>query len=502
MNYLYAKYFISFVELRYFHLYLTSKTNHVSEFIINNGDNRNVKTICQDITIASHQHETMQLKKTLTEIADNLHLIRIKAFYPETIETKSNATLRKEGNSFVQSNSIVHTPSHRSYNSGTINSLMIPKKKTMRSSNFYNNHQIKHKNSIQQTNTSTATYKGGNSTASSNVQMISMMATNTPQVLLTKQSSDHNGKRLLNKPKDFIINFFISLTLLIIFFFIGVVNINLTYSNLSFIKMFIEVESIVFNNINFCNELLLSYQISVLKNEELSYYYKPKGYLNNCIEAKEVNNLTDHIAFEELSSCYQSYSSRIETIITGGFGSSNDLKTVRKYMRLTNSEAFCEIYAKEYEKNRKHYNSEDTADYEELLKQCQNIGNKLNSKGLLTALDTMYVTLVNSYKDFKSDEARTAKSNYDRLNNKEIQTFQAEMVYLLFNLPVNYMTSFKIDFDAFELKIKQAEILIIVSQCTIFTFMFIFLVHSLIKMSIDEENIEFLEKCIINTILF
>lgn len=497
-KYLFAKYFISFVELRYFHLYLDSKTHLVHEYIINNGDKRDIKSLCQDITISSHQQETMQLRKTLSEISDNLHLFRVKAFYPKMNETRNENTTSIRGNSFIQSNFINNTMSQRSFNSGTMNSLISNQKRLRISTNQLNlnKEKSKKKDSIGVGNVSTTSYKAGNSTASSNVNILT---NNTPQLLISRPIGDQNGKRLLQKPINFIIQFFVSLILLIIIFSINIVNVILSSSNLAFIKEIIKIEAETFNHINFSNELLLTYQISVLKNEELTYNYQSNGYLNHCNETLEINNNTIHNLFEELSSCYFVFSSKIENIITGEFSRSHNFESIKDYILSIDSEEFCSNYARSSEKNIKETNK---GTYEDLLENCKEIGGGLNSKGLLNALNTMYITIVNLYKDFKNDLKRTSESNYERLNNKAIQAFQVEMVHVLFNLPFNYLKSFQKDFNEFESTSKQTEILIIVFQAMFFIILFIFLVASLVQMSIDETNIEFFEKCIINSILF
>ena len=148
-------------------------------------------------------------------------------------------------------------------------------------------------------------------------------------------------------------------------------------------------ESSIYQYYNYISQFILTYQLSVLSNKELTVNFIGSDFSYPC---KQIDrNIEEKNLFNILNLCYPDILKEVTNV---GLGNINhNLKSIKKLRNEFLSDNFCHYYAtflSNYSNELPDLTYLSEQSYSSLYKSCSGIGPNLNSKGLPTAIDCLY----------------------------------------------------------------------------------------------------------------
>ena len=325
-----------------------------------------------------------------------------------------------------------------------------------------------------------------------------------------EEEEEHNkfnqgGFKLLNKPYLYV-KFFIELNcFLIIFLGILMFEILTSKKNNRMFKSIVQTRNNIFQQFNFVCEMFIIYILSVLNNKEIIIPYIGNDLSYYCDETLKYKDNPLKNVYDFLNLCYPEIKEGVDNISLGKIESK--LENTRKFLLQINSNDFCNSYSNFLYQNTLDSTIPDLTylhdlDLNDLINECQNVGNVFNTKGLTTAFDTIIQVISYEYKDFILDKNRTEKSNLERLNNVYIQNIQVELERVLRKVTICYYIVFNWDYNNIEKKIindKKWIYSLMVFVIVIIAFLY---TYNIYIFSEDLKKLQFFKDCIVNSILF
>jgi hypothetical protein len=316
---------------------------------------------------------------------------------------------------------------------------------------------------------------------------------------------NQGGFKLLNKPYLYV-KFFIELNcFLIIFLGILMFEILTSKKNNRMFKSIVQTRNNIFQQFNFVCEMFIIYILSVLNNKEIIIPYIGNDLSYYCDETLKYKDNPLKNVYDFLNLCYPEIKEGVDNISLGKIESK--LENTRKFLLQINSNDFCNSYSNFLYQNTLDSTIPDLTylhdlDLNDLINECQNVGNVFNIKGLTTAFDTIIQVISYEYKDFILDKNRTEKSNLERLNNVYIQNIQVELERVLRKVTICYYIVFNWDYNNIEKKIindKKWIYSLMVFVIVIIAFLY---TYNIYIFSEDLKKLQFFKDCIVNSILF
>lgn len=538
-QFVFAQHLFTFAELRYFYFYLERKTELILEYLKNNGEQKNMR----NLLVLDYPNEKKKLNQQLSLFNENKdYVIKIKPFNcinsvllkkPNQNEIQLSLRVTNDIEDFKSNIKWELNSGSRSKKStagllGVIKSRASSKACVQPSSRIstqlfnkkMNNDNIVKSNSAQNTDnqtmerSNTGRLLNTSKTASSMASNVNLVQTSSSTSYLKTQINaqlglnpnnfinDQNGKILIERPKDVLIAFaFFTLELLLILI-CGMADVIFTNSNLHNVMKLLSCQYTLLNQIHSTQHFLLTYQLSILMDKEITFDYLNHGYTNICSKTNYANTITNHTLFKELDECYRS--SKEDAIQIATSPSYSSLLNIRKYLTEVNTDEFCNTFSNyPFEHSVEHLKMFTYAKTgKHLYEACQKIGFGLNSKGIDNALNSMYITLIDLYGDFLSDTNRNGASNVLRLNDPKVLSFQAEILEIFHLMPIQYLTAFSMDYDKFDWDYNMTTLVVTILELALILLAALQLYLLISRNSEEKMNIEFLDKCLIRTILF
>ncbi len=348
-----------------------------------------------------------------------------------------------------------------------------------------------------------------NRTNSTNLKLLNKDIKNIRKNTVKKEEEettlkfDQNGHKLM---KIGLVNstFLIQLlTIIIIFIGLSVIQIILSVRDKNMYISILGTESSMYQYYNYITQFVLTYDLSVLSNKELTGNFNWSDLSYICKEAKLKFTNKEKNLFNILKECYPSILDEVTNVGAGNINS--NLKSVRQLRYDFLSDNFCENYAtflSKYSDELPKLTYLDDQSYDTLYKSCSNIGNNINSKGLSNAIDAIYNLIVTYYSEFVSDNNRTELSNYNRISDYDLFICEIEITKIIRKAALCYYVSFKRDFKRVKKVVVKNEIFAFVAlYILIFSICFLFIIY-VNKLSKENDQIDFFYNIIINTILY
>lgn len=229
-----------------------------------------------------------------------------------------------------------------------------------------------------------------------------------------------------------------SLALIALGFIILVVNISqffLFIPSFNLIKNYSTYKTITLLRLDFYHQLLLIFEISVLKNEPLFFEYEGKN----------------HEVFTETMTNYRKYEKEFEKIITNPSRSCFQ-RTLVDFEQAIRTERVCEHFVKVYHDNKEMlgvitFDSLKEFNQEEIIGFCKKVGKGFNEKGFDSAIGSLVNSVENLYKDFTKKEGRDAEYNLNLLREPIIETYQVDTNRMLEILFFDYQIAMINDYN-------------------------------------------------------
>ena len=524
---LFARYFISFTQLRFFNDYLYKKTILIYDVIDNHQTNSKIKQVLSKLEFENENEQITTVNYIISGKIENFKQIKIKSYsikykipYDEMIsETEEKKSLKKNETTIIAS--LLKGNSIKSINSPIKNhiSISIPNS-TKRISHIEPRYQnsdnlltkfIKDKNRkkskgkttiITRNLTSNTTRTNiTNTTFTSSINLMNNI--NNKEIIPMGMI----GNRLLSKP-------IIYLHLFLTLFILGIILINITiiyyFHSLSLVDSFITIMSTfrsLFAEIKFPNEMLLDFLMSILRNEEFYTIYESTPYSEICgqLKSQYYEGVTRHEMFLELSQCWPEFKPTVDTLILGV--ADKKMKNLINFQHNTEGSFFCENYASFLSKNKNDKRLNDIKlledlTYESILNECKNIGHGLNNEGFQTVLVSMYNTLNILYNEFKNKKNRTAEYNIKILNNDNFVMMQLETYYIFSKMSICYYLIMNIDMENAHISALRDETIFLFAQLFIIIIAISIYLYNIIKYGNEIISVQFFNKCILHMILF
>ena len=436
-------------------------------------------------------------KKTAFNLNINLH--RIKR---NSLQFKSNELLPSVLSPNRENRESTHNKSTTSNNNPT-------------NSNVINISNVSVKSNVNLIGTSTRSSLSGKSTLKllneSKNNMSNNKSISKNQLIQSEKEKDlqkkflSSGKKLLEKPILYF-NFLLFLSIMIICFIsVTLMQIILSIKIINTTKSITHTEYDIFLYLKYNTQIVYLYGLMILKNEPINFEYYANKYTSDCTNVnQDMTNTNIHNIFEELKICYSVIKTILEQIPSGNIN--KHLLNVKRVHSKFYSKEFCKTFASFIIENKDNelikelsYLENDT--YESLYYDCINLGNGINSEGYNTAIDTISSTLVSYYEDFIG-ENRTAKSNFERLNDSFFITCILETMKITKKLSIVYLILFQRDFENYKQYITKLESLLFIIQILVMLIITISYIIHLKKFERETEKVNFFNKCLINSILY
>ena len=592
---LFAKYFISHLQLRFFNIFLITKTAEILEFFENSTRMDYNRKLFEYIEIIDNNEESNIIKILLTERIYDFNMIKINPFNVRTLNYKGDPLSKLIGDDIIEKESIksslelssftknvkkiidsnkqkvdnlskfkrraslpkihfsnrITSPSSSNKGNPILKSprhlprnLIVPSNFNKTNSNFNislinnssNNINILNNNNVNNNNVS-----GGNtppiiqtinqteqSLFSNNISLTkstiplndtSNRRSSTNLKLLNQEKKplrkndtikedeettlrfNQNGHKLM---KMGIMNstFLIQLiTIIIIFIGLSIIQIILSIRDKNMYISILKTESSVYQNYNYITQFVLTYELSVLSNKEITVNFKGYDFSYPCDLIDK--NVEEYNLFNCLKLCYPKILEEVNKVGSGNIN--KNLKLVRELRNNFLSENFCESLATFISNNTEYfpklgYLSQES--YLKTLNDCKSIGYNLNSKGLPTAIDSIYELITTYYNDFLSDTNKNEDSNFKRISDLNLYISEIEISKMIRKAALCYYVCFKYDFNKVQNVAIQNEtitfiglIILIVSICILF----LIYINNLSK---ENDEIDFFYNIILNTILY
>lgn len=544
---LFAKYFINYTQLRFFNLFIMKKTQILLDSIMNNGDNtKNMKDIIGAIGLVNDKQDIINLKYMINEQNNSdISTIRVNPFkiklnkeiIPIHYHNTDRATIENINTKF--NSSVIHKKSSclaaGSYADESNGNPFKSKRETYQlSRRSISNNQLtrpmkrnesQKQMQIQKEKKETNQFNDASSinthlTVSSNKLMLTRHSStslhangnngNTPislSILNNQNKPSHQARRKLLDKQFNSLFFLICISLMLIaLLLLDVIQVILSSQKIDIIKSMIESENCIFHQIELISSLLVIYQISVLKDQEITTNYISKLSISFCEEGSYSNKVTNHYVFNEVAVCLPYIAERISKISMDNNVNTHLITTSANLLQM-NSDNFCNHYAKFFSENKSNtklkelkFLNNQTED--ELKTECDRIGSGFNSEGYSMAINSMETTILSLYKDFMNDHSRNEISNYERMNNKNLQMMQAEYYNILQKIPFLFLITFSNDYEI--LKTKETFSENIFFLCKLFMIIVIssYYFYTIFYFAKEEKLIEFFNESVLNTILF
>lgn len=491
----FVKYSITFAQLRFFYLVLIHKTQIIKDNIENNTEKignymSNNKGGC--IEIANEVEESQKLKMIFQTFIDNIDAMSIRPF---ALKNNYNNNTNANGNMLYTKQSygvIQFSPPFNNMNKVSLKNFASPTNKGMKQLNYCRSIQS---NSPPRTggqnNSGVIAITPDNNipnetsalgfTQSSKIQFqINKSSKNIPQTsldknmasstrkstngLIAQQQQQHHisnnnnegGKKLLQQSSINYLELIFFIILLLLLLLSSVLCVLNTIFSLNRTTDILGTEAQIFGQMSTITEMLLVYQISILQNKVFIVNYTSLGYLNNCEETRYVNNITFHNVFKEASECYSSFRKSISNITNSN--KKTKFNTIKSLQNQLESSTCCEDIKAYYDKYKNDslfpkLESWNSYSPQKLLDECERIGNGFNSKGIINAMDTMFISIQSAFMSFENDLNRTSLSNYNRFNSEDMYIFQAEIYHIFSKMTTFFVIGFENDFKSFDLKV-------------------------------------------------
>ena len=591
---LFAKYFISHLQLRFFNIFLITKTAEILEFFENSTRMDYNRKLFEYIEIIDNNEESNIIKILLTERIYDFNMIKINPFNVRTFNYKGDPVSKLIGDDIIEKESIksslelssftknvkkiidsnkqkdnlskfkrraslpkIHfsnkiiSPSSSNKGNPILKSprhlprnLIVPSNFNKTNSNFnisLINNSSNNINNLNNNNVNNNNVSGGNtppiiqtinqteqSLYSNNISLTkstiplndtSNRISSTNLKLLNQEKKplrkndtikedeettlkfNQNGHKLM---KMGIMNstFLIQLiTIIIVFIGLSIIQIILSIRDKNMYISILKTESSVYQNYNYITQFVLTYELSVLSNKEITVNFKGNDFSYPCDLIDK--NVEEHNLFNCLKLCYPKI---LEEVNKVGLGNINkNLKLVRQLRNNFLSENFCEFLATfisnytEYFPKLGYLSKES---YESTLNSCKSIGYNFNSKGLPTAIDSIYELITTYYNDFLSDTNKNEDSNFKRISDLNLYISEIEISKMIRKAALCYYVCFEYDFNKVQNVAIQNEtitfialIILIVSICILF----LIYINNLSK---ENDEIDFFYNIILNTILY
>ena len=402
------------------------------------------------------------------------------------------------------------------------NNLNITNNNIKNNNNINNNYIIKnitpiqtlnqtdqslYSNNISLTKSTTPLNELSNRTSSTNLKLLNQEKRNLGKMNSKKEEEestlkfDQNGHKLMKMGlmnSTFLIQL---ITIIIIFIGLSIIQIILSIRDKNMYISILKTENSMYQYYNYITQFVLTYELSVLSNKEITVKFKGNDFSYPCELIDK--NIEEHNLFNILQLCYPYILEEVSNI---GLGNINDnLKLVKELRNQFLSENFCEYLAKflsNYtdELPKLTYLSKES--YSSIYQTCNNIGYKLNSKGLATAIDSIYDLITTYYSDFLSDKNKTEESNFKRISDISLYISEIEISKIIRKAALCYYVCFKNDFKRVKnVVIKNETFIFIVLIFLIVSICLLFLVY-INNLSKENDEIDFFYNVILNTILY
>ena len=522
INQIYARYYLNYNYLQFFNSLLLKKANLIKEFL----NNTNIESLYnfsqQKLTFEDNLEDNNIFKNNYLRTNNKMPLI-IKAYDIKEIITKDNIKL-----GINKSNSIFVTPNNESIISPKINITTVninqnieilndihvnyifdpPLEKTennklksiMTSSK---SKTIKKSKKTKKSSELNKTIHNPNNNTLSNNHLLNENNFGNTLNLLNNELNKINSKKDLSKPKQFmlyLIFFSITIVSLTIFFILNDIMIK---SNFNTNILFTYTLKTLIDSINNTMEIFLIYSIILLKGDVITFKYKSHGYLSIYNELNYLNDIEEHNIIEEVFEKNDIITLKVENILNKHY---NYFIVYNEYLEKMNSPDSCEFYINFYFKNKGTYDysflNAFNYDADELIKECYNLTNGINSQGISLAVNSLITTIKSQYYEFKEDNER-GKNLYARANNEKFISAILETDLVFDKLIINLIICWAQDTKNAQTKIDTWSYIVFSLIIIIIFFVFItYIILFPIKTLNENEVINFVEPCYYNTIMF
>ena len=442
---------------------------------------------------------------------DNLSKFRRRASLPK-IQFSNKLMIPTNALSPSKGNPILKSPRHLPRNlivPQNFNRISSTNKKQTMVQTLNQTDQSLTSNNISLTKSTIPLNDSSNRTSSTNLKLLNKDKKNIRKNTVKKDEEentlkfDQNGHKLMKiglLNSTFLIQL---LTIIIIFIGLSIIQIILSIRDKNMYFSILSTESSIYQYYNYITQFILTYDLSVLSNKELTVNFTSDDISFICKEANIKFKNKEKNLFDILKECYPLILEEVSNIGVGNINS--NLKSVREIRNNFLSDDFCYNYAFFLSQN---YDDLPKLDYLEeqsfdsLYKSCNNIGNNINSKGLSNAIDAIYNLIVTYYNEFISDKNRTELSNYNRIVDIGLFICEIEISKIIRKASLCYYVSFKRDFKRVKNVVVKNEILAFVAlYILIFSMCCLYLIY-VNKLSKENDQIDFFYNIIINTILY
>jgi len=290
-----------------------------------------------------------------------------------------------------------------------------------------------------------------------------------------------NEKKLkLNRPRDFFINiyFFIFIVILIICIFFA--NYFTTQGDLQDINEINNYLKQFLIRIPLVSKLSLIYRMALMKNSPIM-----------TIEGQDLFNQTN----DELNQAI----SKISQLLTSG-----NLNNFNKTVTLENDLNTVDMCT-----NLMKYNTKYTlyelypVDSNTLFAECSIGGNGMNSKGLDNTFKVLMMSLKNLYEDFTTDNARTYESFIKRASSQELVNTVQNLDLILKPIFNAFQNTIIDDVFLFFKTIREKQIIFgVVTIFFVIVTIITYLVFFTIQIKRNNDVLNFIDKVVENAINF
>ena len=524
-NIIYVKYYIIYNYLQFFNSLLLKKSHRIKNFFENNNYENLYKFKSNKIEFLNKEEDNLSFKKNYLRINNHLPLIiksyKINEYVIEEknndFSTMINGTIKNVNNFYLNT----YYNNSNSNNNVSVD-FNIPKNDLITKSRTKK--EISKKASPKKLGKST--FKGTNSNSlTSNSNLLNVNSKNvltTNSSLSTVNSIENNQneindflsienqyhKKDLQKPNQFLkylIVFSISCLSILIFCFCDSVLINYsTNKQIIFSKMIHDI----IGTCNTAQEIFLMWMITLLKNKKIIFTYFSHGYLNNFDDLSYLNQIIEHDILDESLNKYNLFNTKVYDKL---FEYKKDFKVLSSYVSDLNKDNSCEFYVNFYSENKEilellefeEINCLKLYDKNEIVNECKNISNGINLKGIRTAIDSLVNTINTLYDEFIDDKNKNEEHMINRVNNVNFVSSEMQTDLILDKLIINYVLSWKIDFDKITKKNKKFSnlfftLILALILVILITYLLFFPFNALKQNTIIMK----IEPCLYNTIMF
>ncbi len=547
---LFARYFVSHTQLRFFNNYLLKKTILIYEYIDNNSYGYKIQKAISEIEFENEFEQVLTIRNICSGQIDNYKFIKIR---PLTVKYNSSQTnildinnneskvkgeesskellsiikKKKTNQKFQKQLSIpaVQNPTNSINKNAKIknekmkhSSIFLNVKNLEENTKRSNKELIKIKEKSNKKLVNTSRSNISHSTFQSSINLLN----NTPNskgILLNNNINVNNnnnnknnqseqiGHRLLSKPLLyiglFIFLIFLSITLIII----GFIHFEVSFDTRKTFRKVSSVINCIFLEQKFLKELLMNFQTSILLNEVFTFEFQGNEFISSC---KELNSIYDneihvHEIFLETSICFPNIKKGVDDLTQGKAPSV--LKRIINFQNQIDSKNFCETLSEtslsiKNNKLVKELKIAQNISKEEILDDCVRIGGDLNKEGLSTVITGIYTTLNSLYNDFKENKNRNEEYNYQLINEPNLLMFQIEYNQIFTRISICYYVLAHQDIMSFYKSVVKNESIFFFVEIVLMFLGIIVYFYFVVLYGREINTVDFFNKCTLHMILF